>query len=180
MLNVNNDEKKTYIFKVILFRDGTSVGITSTLRLGQPRIPGSIPVNIGSVIYFYDSVQTGCGFHPVSCSLGSECPPDVKRPISKADHSSPFIAELRNKWSCTYTPPFNCVAGIGTTVSYSELITLFTSQKDGIMLMSACSFSARDNAVPYTLISNHALVTVCLFQTTAAVEVSWAIITVCQ
>jgi len=180
MLNVNNGEKITYIFTIILFRDGTLLGTTSTLRLGQPRIPGSILANRGRVISFYDSDQTSSGVHPVSCSLGSEWPPDVKRPMSKADQSSPFIAELRNKCSCNYTPPFDCVAGIGTTVQYSELITLFTSQKDGIMLMSACSFSAWDKAMPCSLISNHALVTVCNFQTTAAVEVSGPIITLCQ
>jgi len=141
ILNVNNGEKITYIFTIILFRDGTAVGTTYTIRLGQPRILGSIPTSTGRVLSFYQSVQTGSGVRPVSSSLGSESPSGVRRSMSKADHSSPFIAELRNKWSCTYTPPFDCVAGIGTTVPYSELITMFTSQKDGIMFVSACSFS---------------------------------------
>lgn len=124
-----------------MFRDGTVVGATSTIRLGQRQISGSIPANRGMVLSFYENTQTGFGVRPVSSSLGSESPSGVKLPISKTDHSSPFIAGLRNKWTCTYTPPFDCVAGIGTTVPYSELITLFTSQKDGIMLVSACSFS---------------------------------------
>jgi len=124
-----------------LFRNDTVVGTTCTIRLGQPRIPGSIPANRGRVLSFYESVQDGSGVRPVSSSLGSEGPSGVKRPMSKPDHSSPFMAELRNKWSCTYTLPFDCVARIVTTVPYSELITLFTSQKDGIMLVSACSFN---------------------------------------
>jgi hypothetical protein len=141
ILHFNNGEKITYISKIILFRDDTVVGATSTIRLGQRQISGSIPASRGMVLSFYENAQTGSGVRPVSSSLGSESSSGVKQPMSKADHSSPFIAELRIKWSCTYTPQFDCVAGIGTTVPYSELITLFTSQKDGIMLVSACSFS---------------------------------------
>ena len=178
ILNINNGEKTTYIFTIIVFRDGTVVGTTSTLRLGQPRITGLISANRGRVHSFYESVQTGSGIRPVSSSLGSERPSGVKRPMSKADNSSPSFAELKNKWSLTL--PFVGVAGIGTTVPHSELITLFTSQKDGIMLVCACSFNSRDKAVPCSVISNHALVIVCPFQTTAAVEVSCVIITVCQ
>jgi hypothetical protein len=73
ILNVNNGEKITYICTIILFRDGTVVG-KSTLRLGQPRNPGSIPANKGRALFFYESVQTGSGFRPVSYSLGSESP----------------------------------------------------------------------------------------------------------
>jgi hypothetical protein len=116
VLNVNNGDKITYIFTVILFRDGAVGGTTSTLRLGQTRIPGSILANRGRVLYFYENFQTGSGIRPVSSSLSSESPSGFKRPMSKPDHSSPFIAEIMNKWICTYTPPFAGVAVIGITV----------------------------------------------------------------
>lgn len=69
MLSDNNGEKIAYIFTIILFRDGTVVGTTSMLRLGQLRIPGSIPAHRGRVISFCESVQTGFGVRPVSSSL---------------------------------------------------------------------------------------------------------------
>jgi hypothetical protein len=81
IVDVNNGEKITHIFTIILFRDGTVVGTPSTLRLGQPQIPGSIPANRDRILFFYESVQIGCALRPVSSLLGSESPSDIRRPV---------------------------------------------------------------------------------------------------
>jgi len=34
----------------------------------------------------------------------------VKRPGRGADHSSPSSADVKNEWSCTFTPPYVFIA----------------------------------------------------------------------
>jgi hypothetical protein len=49
------------------------------------------------------SIQTCCGDHPVSCSMGSS--PGVKRPGPEIHHAPPSSTDVKNKWNYTSAPP---------------------------------------------------------------------------
>lgn len=57
-------------------------------------------------LYLVQNVQTSSGTHPGSYSV---CTRDssmrIKQPGSEADHLFPSCATVKNKWSCTFTPP---------------------------------------------------------------------------
>ena len=43
---------------------------------------------------------------------------ELKRPGRQADHSTPFSAERKNVWSCTYISPHAIIACIVTTFNF--------------------------------------------------------------
>jgi hypothetical protein len=47
--------------------------------------------------------------------------PGVKRPGREADHSPPFSTEVKNAWSCTYTPPIR-LHGVDLTKMNDSLV----------------------------------------------------------
>jgi hypothetical protein len=50
------------------------------------------------------SIQTGSGAHPAPCPMGTRDSTRVKRSGREADHSPPFIAEVKNVWSYLHFP----------------------------------------------------------------------------
>jgi len=51
-------------------------------------------------------VQTSSGTHPGSYSVCTRISSfGIKQPGSEADHLFPSCATVKNKWSCTFTPP---------------------------------------------------------------------------
>jgi hypothetical protein len=51
-------------------------------------------------------VQTGSGAHPASYPMNTgSFYPEVKRPGCEADHSPPYSAKVKKKWSYTFTNP---------------------------------------------------------------------------
>jgi len=58
-------------------------------------------------IFFFRSVQTVCGNHPVSYPLGTgRISPLVKWQQRQANHSTPSGAEGKNEWSFAFTVPY--------------------------------------------------------------------------
>jgi hypothetical protein len=51
--------------------------------------------------------QTGLGTHPTSYSIGKRLLPQVKQPTHEADCPPPSRAEVKDKWSNTFTPPIH-------------------------------------------------------------------------
>jgi hypothetical protein len=60
----------------------------------------------GGVKNFLHVVQTGCGVHPTSHSMGT----GVKVAWREADHSTPASAEVNKMWIYTSTPPYAFMA----------------------------------------------------------------------
>jgi hypothetical protein len=54
---------------------------------------------------FFAHVQTGTGYHPAFCIMGTGSFPGVKRSGRGADHPSPSSAEVENEYSYITTPP---------------------------------------------------------------------------
>jgi hypothetical protein len=53
------------------------------------------------------SVQKDPGIYPASCSVGKVAVSwGVKRAGSKTEHSSPTSDEVKNVWSCNFTPTY--------------------------------------------------------------------------
>jgi hypothetical protein len=80
------------------YEPGSSVSIVSGNGLDDQAIevrPPADPEDFSSNL----CVQTGCGAHPVSCTMGTGGPfPGAKaRPGRDADHSAPFSAEVENE-----------------------------------------------------------------------------------
>lgn len=65
---------------------------------------------------FLQNVQTGSGAQTASYSPTTEgFPLRLKRPEREADHSSPPIVEVQNKWSYTAIPVIAFMAYVQTT-----------------------------------------------------------------
>jgi len=64
-------------------------------RGSRARVPA------GAGFSLHHPIQTGCGAHPASYPIGDSFPV----PRREADHSPPSIAEVKNAWSYTSTPP---------------------------------------------------------------------------
>jgi hypothetical protein len=70
------------------------------LRAGQPRKPSSIPERL-------KDFTPGYGAHTASCSVGTwDYFLRLKWPGSGVDHSPLANAEVKNKWSYTFAPPY--------------------------------------------------------------------------
>jgi hypothetical protein len=73
------------------------------------------------------SVQTGCGPHPASCTVGtgSSFPGDKGRPGRDADHSPPSSAEVKKEWELYLSPraPPWRVAGPVCLLNFYDLLT---------------------------------------------------------
>jgi hypothetical protein len=56
---------------------------------------------------FHHSVQTGCGAHPASYSIGATLSfPEIKRLECEIDHSPATIADVKNEWIYASTPQY--------------------------------------------------------------------------
>ena len=75
----------SWFYLQFLFLPGrdSSVGIATRFGLDCPGIESQCGVR------FSAPVQTGCGAHPASCTMGTASFPGVKRPGSGADHPPP-------------------------------------------------------------------------------------------
>jgi hypothetical protein len=79
------------------------------------------------------SIQTCCGDHPVSCSMGSS--PGVKRPGREIHHALPSSTEVKNEWNYTSALPV-CLLGLtGATTFTFCLLSSYTSK--------CCTYSAQ-------------------------------------
>jgi hypothetical protein len=62
-----------------------------------------LPLRTGAGnLLFVQSIETGCGFYPASCTVSTgDTLPCLKRPEREADHFSPFNVKV-SKYAFTY------------------------------------------------------------------------------
>ena len=72
------------------------------------------------------NTQTNSGAHPTSNSIANGGFSGGKQPGRELNHL-PFIAEIKNEWSHTSTPP-NCLHGMGTEAFAFIFSPVFTFQ----------------------------------------------------
>jgi hypothetical protein len=88
-------------FQMTPFSTGASI-VTRQHR-GRPRNPGSIPVTVKTVIFYKASRPALGTTQPSVQSIPRIGPSHEHRRGREVDHSSPSIAEAKNKWR--YLPP---------------------------------------------------------------------------
>jgi hypothetical protein len=65
----------------------------------------------GQNISLLYNVQTCNGAHSISYPTGMGILPQrVKKPGRECDHSAPTSAQLKNKWTLSFTPPYVTMA----------------------------------------------------------------------
>jgi len=74
------------------------------------------------------NVQTGSTAHPATCSMDTGNFPGVTRMAIEVNHSPPSSAEVKNKWSYTYTPHISSWSGQGKIYLY--LLGVFATGSD--------------------------------------------------
>jgi hypothetical protein len=80
-------------------------------------------------------VQTSSGAHPVSCPIkeGEKAVTlGVKLPGRESDHSPPSIAEFKNVWSYTSTPPYVFMAWYLVKQRENFTITFVSTKMGGV------------------------------------------------
>jgi hypothetical protein len=98
------------LFRLVKKNHDSSVGIALGYGLDDRGSRVRFPAGAGN-FSLHHRVQNGSGVHPASyptvpgnLSLG------VKRPGREADHSPPSSAEVKNAWSCAFTPQYLSMA----------------------------------------------------------------------
>jgi hypothetical protein len=79
----------------------SSVRVATGYGLDGPGIEKIIPVGAK----FFSHVQTGPGFHPASCTMGTGSFPGIKLPGRGADRPPPPSTEVENEWGYNSSPP---------------------------------------------------------------------------
>jgi hypothetical protein len=89
-----------------------------------PSVTGYMLGDGGIVVRFpvktRQDVQTGCGPHPASYSMGTNVSflGGVMRPRRQANTSPPSSEEFKNDWNSTSTPPYAIMACIITILQF--------------------------------------------------------------
>jgi hypothetical protein len=101
-VKTSNPTQCMWCFKICLFSRDSFVSKATGYRLdGQSSIPGK-----GKRFFFIPhSIQTSCGSHPVSYTVGTKALSfGVKQLGHEADHSTPSSAEAKNSWAIPSLP----------------------------------------------------------------------------
>ena len=72
-------------------------------RLRAGRFGVRIPAGVTD-FYLLQIVQTACGAHPASISMGTTVLLGVKQPERDVDHAPPSSTEVKNEWSFMSAP----------------------------------------------------------------------------
>lgn len=116
---LGNSQQRQEFFKTLRPTYGSRdlvVGVVIMIRPGKSEALFSVGVRDSSSTKI---LSTGCGVHTGFCSMityGSFARAKVTR--NEADRSTPFSADVRNKWNYTSVPLYTFFACIETTFTF--------------------------------------------------------------